>query len=542
METKRAPVVIIGSGIAGLLTALKLSESGIASLVATKTLLAENSSRMAQGGIAAVIPENRQDSVELHVKDTLIAGAGLSDERIARSILEEGHLAIQDLLRLGVPFDTVEGKLTFTKEAAHTTSRILHAGGDATGRSIQDTLIYQVRMDPRIEVLEECVALKLLIHQGACQGVHVISYHNPQQLQQMVLLGQRTVLATGGIGRLYSQTTNPPVATGDGIALAYDAGAKLQDVEFIQFHPTAFWADGQVRFLVSEALRGEGGILRDRNGRAFAKDYHPQGELAPRDIVTRAIWAQILKDGTPCVQLDITHLPVETIELRFPNILQNCLQYGIDIRRDTIPVAPAAHYGMGGVWVDAMGQTTLQNLYAVGEVVSSGLHGANRLASNSLLECVVLARRVATLADTDSELLSLAETAETFPPFAINPRLRLGQSDELATSIRLLRDLMWSRAGITRNGRDLEDALSQIEILERHARQHGLLELVPDGIEFGNMLKASRLICQSALKREESRGAHYRIDFPSLAPVALHNVIHNAALEEALPDACSSCR
>ncbi len=522
MEIKKAPVIIVGSGIAGLLTALKLSDAGVSSLVVTKTHLKENSSWMAQGGIAAVLPENTSDSIELHVKDTIYAGAGLSDESITRSVLSEGFLAIQDLIKLGVPFDRVDGKLAFTKEAAHSTPRILHAGGDATGRSVQDTLIRKTLQDPHIEVLEACVAVGLMVRDNRCYGVHVVNYENPDNLQQVILMAQHTILATGGIGRLYSQTTNPPIATGDGIALAYEAGAKIQDMEFVQFHPTAFRSERGVEFLISEALRGEGGILRDISGRAFARDYHPDGELAPRDVVTRSISSQIRKDGRPFVTLDITHLPVETIEHRFPNILKACQQFGVDIRTDQIPVSPAAHYGMGGVVVDTLGQTSVQNLYAVGEVISSGLHGANRLASNSLLECLVFARRVAAHIETYSENLPL-ELFNVFPALS-ESKLVSHQPEALKAAIQQLRDMMWQYAGILRDADGLKQALAMIAALEKEAHQAGYFHYVPQGLEFRNMLITSRLICEAALLREESRGAQYRTDFPELSPEARHYV------------------
>ncbi len=530
MDIRKSPVVIIGSGIAGLLTALKLSDSGISSLVVTKTCLQENSSWMAQGGIAAVLPENNNDSIELHVKDTLIAGAGLTEESVTRSILSEGHLAIQDLLKLGVPFDRVGGKLAFTKEAAHSTQRILHAGGDATGRSIQDTLIQKVQADPYIEALEECIALRLLTIDNRCYGVHVVRYDDPENIQEMLILAQHVILATGGIGRLYAQTTNPVIATGDGVALAYDAGAKIQDMEFVQFHPTAFCFEGQVRFLISEALRGEGGILRDQHGRAFARDYHPDGELAPRDVVTRAISAQILKDGRPFVTLDITHLPVDTIETRFPNILQACLEYGVDIRKDQIPVAPAAHYGMGGVLVDTVGRTTVENLYAVGEVISSGLHGANRLASNSLLECVVLARRVAAHLETYSEVIPV-DIFNHFPQLS-QPSLKYGHNEVLQRSIDSLRRLMWQDAGILRHEAGLQSLLVELDGIEALATEQDLFSYVPFGVELRNMLTTCRLIAKAALNRQESRGAHYRTDFPELLPQARHSVYHRVLKEE----------
>lgn len=521
MRTQYFPVVIIGSGIAGLLTAISLSRKGVASVVVTKTLLADNSSRMAQGGIAAFLPQNTHDSLELHVQDTLQAGAGLSDEAVTRAILAEGHAAIDDLLSLGVPFDRNGSQLAMTREAAHSTSRILHAGGDATGRMIQDTLIETTQADRNIMVLEECVALSLIVEQGQCCGVEAVCYGPFESDARLRLLGGFTVLATGGIGQLYSQTTNPAIATGDGMALAYLAGAQLQDMEFVQFHPTAFYADGSVRFLISEALRGEGAILRDRAGRAFAQDYHPMGELAPRDIVSRAIFSQIAKDGQGCVWLDITHISTETVELRFPNILKACLHYGVDIRKDWIPVAPAAHYAMGGVKVNASGQTSVQGLYAVGETVSTGLHGANRLASNSLLECVVLARRVAShIAQKPVAPPSEAVLKQVSP----QTRVKLETPSTLEPLTRAFREMMWQHVGIIRTEKGVKEALLAIQDWQQSAQARGLLTCAPKGVAYRNMLLTGQLICQAALSRLESRGAHYRQDMPHTNPEACHTL------------------
>lgn len=514
-----APVVIIGSGIAGLLTALKLAEKQIASMVITKTSLQESSSWMAQGGIAAVLPENTVDSLESHVQDTLKAGAGLSNETVVRSIVEEGAEAIQDLLNLGVPFDRENGKLAFTKEAAHSNHRILHAGGDATGRSIQDTLIQAIHNSPWVTVLSQHFVTGLKTHQKTCIGVTVIA--NEANSKAFSINTNNIIIATGGIGQLYAQTTNPTIATGDGIALAYEAGAKIQDIEFVQFHPTAFWADGSVKFLISEALRGEGGILRNKMGHAFAKDHHPAGELAPRDIVTRAIFAQMKADQAEHVYLDISHLPTQTIETRFPTILKGCSRFGIDIRTEWIPVAPAAHYGMGGIWVNAeTGETTLPNIYAVGEVVSSGLHGANRLASNSLLECVVLARRVARhIANKPSQELhansGIKETAEY--SFA-------KENATCRQAIQQLRQTMWQEVGILRDAKGLNTALNTLKNIRAQAQENAWFTQVPQGIELKNMLLTAEVITLAALNRQESRGAHFRLDFPDVKEPAQHEV------------------
>jgi L-aspartate oxidase len=321
------------------------------------------------------------------------------------------------------------------------------------------------------------------------------------------------VLATGGIGRLYSHTTNPAIATGDGIALAEQAGADIENMEFIQFHPTAFYAGGELHFLISEALRGEGGILRDGNGEPFARKYHPDGELAPRDIVTRAIYAEMQAAGMPHMYLDISHLPDEVIERRFPTILANCLNFGIDIRKDRIPVAPAAHYLMGGITVDVNGRTSVAGLSAVGETASTGLHGANRLASNSLLECVVLARRVA----ADVSAGKKAQSGDFTPPGNVSrePReYRFASNPEIQAALDELHRLMWECVGILRDEQGLNRALARIQTLTQETQTHQWARVIPSGAELHNQLVVARLVTEASLRRQESRGAHYRTDFP----------------------------
>lgn len=537
-EDLHTPVVIIGSGIAGLLTALKLAEGNIAVTVVTKTELTENSSRYAQGGIAAVLPNQSHDSLEAHVQDTLNAGAGLSNEAITRSILADAPYVIDDLLALGVPFDRVEGQLAFTKEAAHTHARILHAGGDATGRSIQDTLTQHVKAHPRITVFEQCTALSLLTDEdNRCGGVRVAhTKANAQgdmaQWHTQTIHAPYTIVATGGVGRLYAQTTNPVIATGDGVALAYQAGARVQDMEFVQFHPTAFWApddtkNGSVRFLISEALRGEGAILRNAAGEAYAKSYHPDGELAPRDIVTRLIWSEMAKSNQPHSYLDISHLPTAHLEQRFPTILQSCLSFGIDIRKDWIPVAPAAHYAMGGVFVDAQGQTSIPGLMAVGEVVCSQLHGANRLASNSLLECVVLARRVAehvvAAVTQDDQVENATYILDGAPSARIMMATDPEDSQDWPLLVETLRSMMWQHAGIIRDEEGLQVCRGFIRQAQAQLQSTANGPDNPAWVSVMQMLTTSALIVDAALDRCESRGAHYRSDYPALLPEAKHS-------------------
>ena len=478
ISVKQVSALIVGTGISGLFTALKLSSAGIKTLLITKSALDESNSRYAQGGIAAVLPTNPDDSLELHLQDTIRAAAGLCNESAARSILSEGYASIEDLLFYGVPFDrNADNQLALTREAAHSVERILHAGGDATGHSVEMALVDRVRKDPLIEVIEYAQVVELLIRDGRCQGCRAVDYHNQKEI---LAYSTHTILATGGIGRIYSHTTNPAIATGDGIALASRAGAGIENMEFIQFHPTAFYADGQLHFLVSEALRGEGGILRNRAGERFATTYHPDGELAPRDIVTRAIYAEMQAAEMPHVYLDISHLPAETIEKRFPTILSSCLKFGIDIRKDWIPVAPAAHYLMGGITVDVEGKTTMPGLYAVGETAYTGLHGANRLASNSLLECVVLARRVARYVGEHEGVQSLPGEAETAAGFSFVEQP--GMQDALSQ----LHKLMWESVGILRTGESLESALRQVEQLDTLVHEQAWQRVVPAGFELAN--------------------------------------------------------
>lgn len=508
---KHVSAVVVGTGISGLFTALKLSSQGIKTMLVTKSALDESNSRYAQGGIAAVLPNNPGDSLELHLQDTIRAGAGLCNETASRSILSEGYPAIEDLLHYGVPFDRKpDNELALTREAAHSIERILHAGGDATGQSVEMTLIDKVRIDPQIEVVEFAQVVELLVEDGRCIGCRAIDYRHHQEY---LIHSPHVILATGGLGRLYSHTTNPSIATGDGIALAHQIGAQIENMEFIQFHPTAFYAEGRLHFLVSEALRGEGGILRTRDGERFAFKYHPDGELAPRDIVTRAIYAEMQTAEMAYVYLDITHLPAETIKKRFPTILASCLNFGIDIRKDWIPVAPAAHYLMGGITVDVDGKTTVNGLYAVGETAYTGLHGANRLASNSLLECVVLARRVA-------NYIGSAHSQQNDPPKPETTQWQATSTYAFDTPpqaqqlLSELHQLMWNQVGILRDEAGLLQARDRIAEMTQLALNHKWYLNVPVGTELYNQLIVAKLITDAALTRQESRGAHTRTDYP----------------------------
>ncbi len=496
--------IIVGSGIAGLYTALLAREQGSV-LIITKGSIDDCNTKHAQGGIAAAI--GKDDSPELHLKDTIAAGDGLCNLETVRILVNEAPARIADLVNLGVPFDTVNGEVALTKEAAHSVFRILHAGGDATGEHIEVTLSKRVRAS-RIKLLEDCPVTEILVDQGAVRGVRALDCHTGsiEEFECRFL-----VLATGGAGQLYRFTTNSDVATGDGIALAYHAGAEITDMEFFQFHPTVLHLPGVPPFLISEAVRGEGGVLRNADGHRFMPDYAPKADLAPRDVVARSILYEMIKTGSGQVFIDATQLPRYVITNRFPQIYRFCLDHGLDITRNLIPVAPAAHYIMGGVRTNSWGKTNIAGLFAVGETACTGVHGANRLASNSLLEAVVFAQRIVegTLKETSPEtaasslddirsLLSPRRISKTAPP----------------PSLSTLQALIWDKVGIMRNRQDLTEAA---DIL---AAWQGCLPQPKDrpSYELANLVLTARLATETALLRKESRGAHFRSDFPNNSP------------------------
>ncbi len=494
--------MIIGSGIAGLYTALLAQEHGRV-LVVTKDTLEECNTRYAQGGIAAAVAP--QDSPERHYQDTLAAGAGLCDPQAVRVLTEEGPARIADLIDLGVHFDTLHGEATLTREAAHSLPRVLHARGDATGMEIELTLARLARFS-RIDLLQHHRVRAILVEDGRAVGAEVCDLRRGQREE---LRGRHVVLATGGAGRLFRHTTNPEVATGEGVAIAYRAGAEVESLEFYQFHPTCLYVPGAPPFLISEAVRGEGGLLRNEAGERFMEGQHPLAELAPRDIVARAIAQEMRRTGRPCVYLDVTHLDPARIRLRFPTIYRTCRDLGIEITHDWIPVAPAAHYMIGGVRVDLWGRSSLPGLYACGEVASTGAHGANRLASNSLLEVVVFARRlVQAAAVTPPELgeRTLPVLRVEGPPAEVPPGS--GESGDLAG----LQELMWERVGIERDGAGLSAAIGQIAAWRK---------TLPGNVgasPLADQLLTAHLIASAALLREESRGTHHRTDFPRSDP------------------------
>lgn len=527
MKHSKYSAVIIGGGIAGLYAALKIANQSQLSdglLLITKSKLGESNSRYAQGGIVAVLEENKKDSTSLHVSDTLKAGAGLSDFNVTKFISENSDHVIKDLLNFGVEFDkNGEDNFFLTLEAAHSVNRILHSGGDATGRGIEKALTKKVIENKDIEVYEQTLAVELLINSDSeCKGL--VAFNDLTQ-EYEIIYSSAIILASGGLGQLYKYTTNPTVATGDGVALAYNAGAIVQDMEFIQFHPTALALEiDQNRFLISEAVRGEGAKLIDANGVEFMQKYDEKKELAPRDIVTRAIFNEMQKQKLDHVYLNSTHLEKSMLQKRFPNITRICEENGIDISKDFIPVSPAAHYAMGGVKTNIEGRTSIRGLYAIGEVASTGLHGANRLASNSLLECVVCAHELA-------DYLSFANLT---PPKQIDETIKTTvdkysqdieyEEYDIDTLKSKLQNIMWDYVGILRDEKSLKIADAELQKLKNQFPIHTKC-LNKYEYEFKNMLTVAQLIIDSAINRKESRGAHFRKDYPTTKDIAQHNLL-----------------
>jgi L-aspartate oxidase len=525
MKYSKYSAVIVGSGIAGIYAALKIAqkselEDGI--LLVTKSKFGESNSRHAQGGIVAVLNENKKDSVSLHVSDTIKAGAGLSDIGVTKFISETSDSVIKDLISFGVPFDRNENNdIILTLEAAHSVKRILHSGGDATGKGIEDALCKKVIENNDIDIYEETMVVELLTNNNnECKGIIV---YNDLTQEYEVIYTSAVILASGGLGQLYKYTTNPAVATGDGIALAYRAGAVLQDMEFIQFHPTSLAIDtGENRFLISEAVRGEGAKIVDADGVEFMSKYDERKELAPRDIVTRAIFNEMQKQNLSNVYLNSTHLSKERLQKRFPNIFKICEDNGIDISKDFIPVSPAAHYSMGGIKTNVEGKTSIKGLYAIGEVSSTGLHGANRLASNSLLECVVCAFELANYLSF-TNLTTPKQIDEKIKQTIDKYSQSIEDEDErdISSLKKQLQNIMWENVGIFRDEKSLKIADSELQKLKKGFESD--IFLTKGEYEFKNMLTVSQLIINSALKRKESRGAHFRTDYSFTKEVAEHN-------------------
>ena len=496
-----ADFLVIGSGVAGLRAAIELSRHGRV-LILAKGHPLESSSSYAQGGVAVALSE--EDDVAIHLTDTLDAGRGLCRLQAVRVLVEEGPDRIQELITWGAKFDKVGGKFAFAKEAAHSRSRILRARGDATGNEMVKVLIAQARRHKQIKWLDHHFTVDLVMVNGVCCGALVLDEVTGIR---KVLPALAIVLATGGAGQVYARTTNPPNATGDGMAMAFRAGAALEDMEFVQFHPTALYLPSSPPFLLSEAIRGEGGRLRNIKGELFMHRYHPAGELAPRDIVARAIWSEMAATRARHVYLDVTHLSASFIKRRFPTIYSTCLRYDIDITEEWTPVSPSAHYMMGGVWTDPTGGTSLPGLFAAGEVACSGVHGANRLASNSLLEGLVFGARAALAA------AAFAERTVTSPlPSAREldggPLCRLNDAEKLRSS---LRRIMWAKVGLMRTGDSLASATAQLSRWNRTVDRPFGTRL---DLEVKNMLQVAKCVAEAALWRENSVGAHFRADYP----------------------------
>lgn len=496
IDVEYTDVVVVGAGIAGLFTALQISDSNSVIIVAKGTIKDSNTEE-AQGGIAAAIC--KEDSTELHKTDTLNAGHGLCNIDVVEEIVNNGPKAIEILLEYGVPFDREEGELSLTREGAHSRRRVLHASGDGTGRVMRETLTDRVMEKKNISLWEETFVIDVYTEDDVAKGVFVKKGNNIK-----LLAAKYVVIASGGAGQLYKYTTNPEVATGDGIAMAMRAKANVRDLEFVQFHPTALTVKNARTFLISEAVRGEGAVLLNHSNEAFMENYHHLKELAPRDVVARAMLDQIETTQKDHLYLDVSHLTESQMEGRFPNIYKTCKSYGIDVPREPIPVAPAAHYIMGGIVVDLWGRTNVTNLLACGEATSSGLHGANRLASNSLLEALVFSKNIAKYINEN------IKSGEVSVNFVVSKDAHFG-GNVAAQDIKVaLQEIMWKYAGLKRSQEGLEKLICQLTKMLQSIKD----PLDVKDFEIINMLQVSLNLARGALLRQESRGGHYREDYP----------------------------
>jgi L-aspartate oxidase len=513
----RCDVLVIGSGVAGLSLALKIAEYAPVTMI-TKREKQESNTYYAQGGVAAVLSPD--DSFEQHVRDTLVCGDGLCDRSVVEKIIRTAPACIMELIERGANFNRTEtGELDLGIEGGHSKRRVVHSN-DYTGREVERVLLQTVSEHPAISILENQIAVNLFVRNNTCLGCYVLDKETSTIRN---FLAKITVLATGGIGRVFIHTTNPAVATGDGIAMAFRAGATIRDMEFTQFHPTTLYHPLSDSFLISEALRGEGAILTDQRGKPFMKEYHAQRELAPRDIVSRAIDSELKKSGDNYVLLDISMKEPQFIRTRFPEIYNHCRSVGIDITKEPIPVVPAAHYCCGGVRSTIQGETDVMNLFAIGEVASTGLHGANRLASNSIIEGLVCAKYVAERCIT---LLEKNPRLEAFPPWTTQEAVDSDERIVITHNRDEIRRLMWNYVGIVRSNKWLTRAKSRIDLIKKEINQYYWdFLLTEDLIELRNMVLVAELVIDSAIMRKETRGIHYSLDYLEKLPVARHTLL-----------------
>ena len=519
-------VLIVGSGLAGLTVALKVASEKKVCLV-SKRKINDNASSWAQGGIAAVLTDD--DSIEAHIQDTLIAGAGLCDQEVTRQVASHARETVEWLIAQGVPFTREEDDSGYhlTREGGHSHRRIIHAA-DATGNAVQKTLAEQVLSHPNITVLEDHIAVDLITSRKAgigapqdnaeCLGAYVLDNTTGKV---MTIGAHHTILATGGIGKVYLYTTNPDVSTGDGVAMAWRAGCRVANMEFIQFHPTCLFHPKAKSFLITEAVRGEGGILKLPDGTKFMPKHDKRGELAPRDVVARAIDFEMKKRGLDCVFLDISHKPADFVISHFPTIYRRCMELGIDITKEPIPVVPAAHYSCGGVMTDHTGRTDLAHLYAIGETACTGLHGANRLASNSLLECMVFGQAAA------NDILAQPPKPSVSLPYWDESRVTDADEEVIIThNWNELRRFMWNYVGIVRTSKRLTRAMHRIHLLRDEVHEfYSNFRVSNNLIELRNLLQVAELIVRSAMERHESRGLHYSKDYPEMLDIAVPTVL-----------------
>ncbi len=512
-EEIKVDTLVIGSGIAGLFFALRAARLGSV-LVITKKERSDSNTNWAQGGIAAVLSPD--DNYELHINDTLEAGAGLCNREAVEILVREGPEHVKELMAMGVQFTMKDGKPDLVREGGHSKHRILHAA-DLTGREIERALLARAAEHPNIQIWEHHIAIELITEHHlrkktndiTCYGVYAL---DTKKRRFKKILAKFTMLASGGCGQVYQHTTNPEIATGDGVAMAYRAGAEIHNMEFIQFHPTALYHPKAKSFLITEAVRGFGGILRNSKGEAFMARYDPRKELAPRDIVARAIDSEVKKLGDECVYLDITHKPADQIKEHFPNIYERCLMLGIDITQELIPVVPAMHYSCGGVATDLYARTTINRLYASGETASTGVHGANRLASNSLLEALVFSHRA--YVDMCEKIKSISHNTD-FPDWDESGTESPEEWILISHNRKEVQQVMNDYVGIVRSDLRLERARRRIEFLKEETEAYYKRTKISEGLlELRNIIKVAKLIIESAIKRRESRGLHYTTDYP----------------------------